>query len=49
MTPIKLEQSINNNSAVIEKKPAELKNKSPKYKVYFIMTQLILWSILLFL
>ena len=30
---IKLEQSANNNSAVIEKKPAELKNKSPKYKV----------------
>ena len=23
----------NNNAAVIEKKPAELKNKSPKYKV----------------
>ena len=33
MLPIKLEQSMNNNSAVIEKKPAELKNKSPKYKV----------------
>ena len=30
---IKLEQGVNNNSAVIEKKPAELKNKSPKYKV----------------
>ena len=30
---IKSEQSVNNNSAVIEKKPAELKNKSPKYKV----------------
>ena len=30
---IKLEQSSNNNSAVIEKKPAELKNKFPKYKV----------------
>ena len=30
---IKLEQSANNNSAVIEKKPAELKNNSPKYKV----------------
>jgi len=26
---IKLEQSVSNNSAVIEKKPAELKNKSP--------------------
>ena len=33
MLSIKLEQSANNNSAVIEKKPAELKNKSPKYKV----------------
>ena len=33
MLSIKLEQSVNNNSAVIEKKPAELKNKSPKYKV----------------
>ena len=33
MLPLKLEQSVNNNSAVIEKKPAELKNKSPKYKV----------------
>ena len=32
MLSIKLEQSVNNNSAVIEKKPAELKNKSPKYK-----------------
>ena len=30
---IKLEKSISNTSAVIEKKPAELKNKSPKYKV----------------
>ena len=30
---IKLEQTVSNNSAVIEKKPAELKNKSPKYKV----------------
>jgi len=28
MLSIKLEQSVNNNSAVIEKKPAELKNKS---------------------
>ena len=33
MFSIRLEQSANNNSAVIEKKPAELKNKSPKYKV----------------
>ena len=33
MLSIKSEQSVNNNSAVIEKKPAELKNKSPKYKV----------------
>ena len=32
MLSIKLEQSVN-NSAVIEKKPAESKNKSPKYKV----------------
>ena len=30
---IKLEQNVSNNSAVIDKKPAELKNKSPKYKV----------------
>ena len=33
MFSIKLEQSMSNNSAVIEKEPAELKNKSPKYKV----------------
>ena len=33
MLSIKLEQNVN-NSAVIEKKPAELKNKSPKYKVF---------------
>ena len=33
MLSIKLEQSVNNNSAVIEKKTAELKHKSPKYKV----------------
>ena len=33
MLSIKLEQIVSNNSAVIEKKPAELKNKSPKYKV----------------
>ena len=30
---IKNSVSSNNNSAVIETKPAELKNKSPKYKV----------------
>ena len=34
MLSIKLEQSANNNSAVIEKKPAELKNKSPKSVSY---------------
>ena len=33
MKSINLEQSLSNNSAVIEMKPAELKNKSPKYKV----------------
>ena len=33
MSTIKLEKGENNNSAVMEKKPAELKNKSPKYKV----------------
>ena len=33
MIPIKFEQSLSNNSVVIEKKPSELKNKSPKYKV----------------
>ena len=33
MQSINLEQSLSNNSAVIEMKPAELKNKSPKYKV----------------
>ena len=33
MLPLKLEQSVNNNSVVIERKSAELKNKSPKYKV----------------
>ena len=33
MITIKFKQSNSNNSAVIEKKPAELKNKSPKYKV----------------
>ena len=30
---MKSEQNLPNNSAVIEKKPVELKNKSPKYKV----------------
>ena len=33
MPSIKSEQSMSNNSAVIEKKPAELRSKSPKYKV----------------
>ena len=33
MSIIKLEEGKNNNSAVMEKKSAELKNKSPKYKV----------------
>ncbi len=33
MKNINLEQKVSNNSAVIEKKPTELKNKSPKYKV----------------
>ena len=33
MLSIKLEQSGSNNSAVLEKKPAESKSKSPKYKV----------------
>ena len=33
MPPIKLEQSVTSNAAVIEKQPAQLKNKSPKYKV----------------
>ena len=33
MSPIKLEQSVSNNSAVIEKQPAELKDKFPQYKV----------------
>ena len=38
MLSIKLEQNVSNNSAVIEKKPAELKNKSPKYKVCLLYT-----------
>ena len=33
MSNIKLEKGKNNNAAVIGKKPAALKNKSPKYKV----------------
>ena len=33
MSTIKLEDGKNSNAALLEKKPAELKNKSPKYKV----------------
>ena len=33
MSNIKLKQFGNNNATVLEKKPAELKSKSPKYKV----------------
>ena len=33
MSTIKLEKGGNNNAAVLEKKTAALKNKSPKYKV----------------
>ena len=33
MSTIKFEQGKNDNAAVLEKKPADLKNKSPKYKV----------------
>ena len=33
MLSINSEQGEKNNSAVLEKNPAELKNKSPKYKV----------------
>ncbi len=33
MLSINSEQSVSNNSAVIENQPIELKNKSPKYKV----------------
>ena len=33
MSTIKLEKGENNNAAVLEKKTAALKNKSPKYKV----------------
>ena len=44
MLYIKLEQGVKNNSAVIEKKPAELKINPQNIRFYFIMTQLILWS-----
>ena len=33
MSFIKLEQTIRNNSAIIDKEPVKLRNKSPKYKV----------------
>ena len=33
MLSIKSEENLSNNSAVIEKNPAEQKNKFPKYKV----------------
>ena len=33
MLNIKFEKGENNNAAVLEKKTAALKNKSPKYKV----------------
>ena len=33
MSLIKLEQDGGNNSALLEKSPSELKNKSPRYKV----------------
>ena len=33
MSNIKFEKGENNNAAVLEKKTAPLKNKSPKYKV----------------
>ena len=33
MSTIKFEQTEKNNAAVLEKKPAELKKKSPRYKV----------------
>ena len=33
MSSIKYEKMQSNNAAVLEKKPAELKSKSPKYKV----------------
>ena len=33
MSTIKLEQGKNSDAAVLEKKPALIKNKSPKYKV----------------
>ncbi len=33
MLDIKLQQAEKNNSALLEKNPSELKNRSPKYKV----------------
>jgi len=36
MPSIKLEQSVNNNSAVIEKEPVELKNKNLILKSYLL-------------
>ena len=33
MSTIRLQQEENNNAALLEKKTASLKNKSPKYKV----------------
>ena len=33
MLDIKLQQGEKNNSALLEKNPSELKNRSPKYKV----------------
>ena len=33
MSTIRLQQGENNNAALLEKKTASLKNKSPKYKV----------------
>ncbi len=33
MSNIKFEEGKNNNAAVLEKNPAAVKNKSPKYKV----------------
>ena len=33
MLSLNLEEGKNSNSAVLERKPGELKNKSPKYKV----------------
>ena len=33
MLTIRLEETASSNTVVLEKKPSELKNKSPKYKV----------------